>query len=212
MASEDPIASWLSELRQRLRYDPLLAARVLNEVADHLIDAASDEQRAGRSVAEARRRAVERFGQPAEFVSSLPRYEVTLRLASLGAAVGSIAIGVFVVIAIVWLIPPAESSTLPLWTGAALAALLYGAFTWLFFVTRVRAFMPSLMALSSIAALGGALMAIASSILVALRTGDWEFYVLTGGLVVTAHSVTVMSYLYCLKKLWSNRQVPAFPG
>jgi hypothetical protein len=117
---------------------------------------------------------------------------------------------VFLMVAVVWLIPPGESSTRPVFAAAAVGALLYGALTWLYFRASMRALMPALMGLSSIAAVGVAAVAVGQGVYAALRAGDWEFYVLVCGLVVATHALTVIVYLYCWKKRWSSAPFAAF--
>lgn len=210
--SPDPIDAWIAELRRQLRYDPFLASRVLKEVADHLSDAASAEQRAGASPQDARRRAVGRFGSPESFAAGLPRYELTLRLASLVVATATIVAAVFIVVAMLRLVPSSESATLPVWLVAAVSFLMYGALTRLCVLRASQGVVESLMALSSAFAAVSGVAIVGHSGYLGRVTGDWDYYVIMFGGVLIAHALTVLLHLYCLKDECLPVNLPGRPG
>jgi ClpA/ClpB-like protein/S1 RNA binding family protein/HAAS domain-containing protein len=58
----DRIERYLARLRQELRVNLLFRERILEEIADHLLEGAEREQEKGASPEEAQRRVIERFG------------------------------------------------------------------------------------------------------------------------------------------------------
>ena len=65
----DPVSAYLDAVRNELRFDQALAARVCAEVRDH-VDDALREMSAGRPDPQAEVRAVQRFGDPREFAAA----------------------------------------------------------------------------------------------------------------------------------------------
>jgi len=192
----DPVAAYLGELRRQLRLDPWLARRVLQEVADHLAESTDQEQRAGADIAEAGRRAVERFGSAAEFAAQLPHGHPVLRVLTLAAACGSIAVGLLVAWAIVFLLPTENANQIPFWTVVSCGFLGYGALTWLYFAATLRKTLARVLGVASAAAILVGLTAVAHSLYLARTTGDWEAYVTTFGLVLAGHGAGLSTYLW----------------
>jgi len=64
------ISTYLNELRAALRLGPLIRRRIMNEVEDHLREAAARERRAGATPEDAEERAVERFGAATEIAAA----------------------------------------------------------------------------------------------------------------------------------------------
>lgn len=174
MMRHDPVAAYLGELRRQLRMDPWLARRVLREVGDHLHESADLEQRDGADVAEARRRAVERFGPAAEFAAQLPKGDAVLHLLTLAGACGSVAAGLLVAWIVVFLLPPENADQRPFWTVVSGGFLGYGALTWLYSSAALRQALAPVLAVSSAAAIMAGLYAVIHSLYLARVTGDWE--------------------------------------
>jgi hypothetical protein len=194
--AHDPVAGYLEELRRQLRMDPWLARRVLQEVADHLAESADQEQRAGADTAEARRRAVERFGPAAEFAAQLPKGDAVLRLLTLASASGSVAVGLLVAWIVVFVLPAENADQMPFWTVVSCGFLGYGALTWLYFSTSLGRTFARVLALGSASAIFVGLTAIVHSLYLARVTGDWEAYVTIFGLVLAGHGAVLTAYLW----------------
>ena len=75
MSEPTAIAEYLSVFARVLRVGPLQRRRILDEVEDHLREAARSEQAAGAPAIEAERRAIERFGSPARIAEAFRELE-----------------------------------------------------------------------------------------------------------------------------------------
>jgi hypothetical protein len=198
----DPIGAWLAELRRLLRFDPLLAARVLREVTDHLEEAAAAAEHHGLPRGDARLRAVERFGPPGAFVAQLVFHDQTLRIASLAGAAASFLTGLTIAGMVAFVLPAGNADQIPFWTLVAFAFLGYALLTAVYLLRGVRAALSFAAALASLAGLAGGLGAVADSLYRAWATGDWEMYVTLFGLVLAGHAAVLGLQLYRCRAEW----------
>jgi hypothetical protein len=189
---EGPVARYLAELRREFRGNPLLARRVLEEVADHLADAAAAARESGMSDHDAEAAAVERFGPAPRFSRQFDRFALPLRaiLALASLATAGMAVWLFYVIAFV--LPARDPAHVPMWLGMAIAYLAWAALSWAFLVAGPRH------AVLRIAGPLGAALAMAWGLaLVAggLRAAHFEGYLLLMGAVLVVHGLAAIAYL-----------------
>ena len=205
MSPHESIASLLDDLRRRLRFDPLMARRVLPEVTDHLDDGVAGEMRAGASRAAAEARVVERFGSAGDFVARLGDH-ATLRAVVLLAAAGSIAIGVLIALIAMFVLEHDEDAgDLPILAVMSGGYLFYGGLTWLHLSGgAARLLRPLLVFGSAVAVLGGIAVAV-HSLYLALVTGDWEAYATLFGVVLSGHGLILLAYVWYVRTLTTSQ-------
>jgi hypothetical protein len=93
MSDGTRIEAFLAELERRLGRARRDGGRVVAEVREHLLDAAADEQRRGRSPAEAERLALQRFGSARRLARSLGARSPLTRVGRVGALAAVLAGG-----------------------------------------------------------------------------------------------------------------------
>jgi hypothetical protein len=93
MSPHGPIADYLEALARELAFDPPLSRRVRREVEDHLREAAAADP--AEPALEAERRAVGRFGNPAEIAGQYRAAALYARMRRSGALLIIVAAGVF---------------------------------------------------------------------------------------------------------------------
>jgi hypothetical protein len=187
---ESPIARYLAELRRELRGNPLLARRVLEEVADHLADAAAAGRESGMSSHDAEEAAVRRFGPAPAFARRFDRFAPPLRaiLVLCSLATAGMGLWLFWVIAVV--LPARDPAHIPLWLGIATAYLAYAALSWAYLAAGPR--QPVLRIAGpagSAAALAWGLVLIATC----ARAPHFEGYLLLMGVVLVVHAVAAIA-------------------
>jgi hypothetical protein len=189
---EGPIARYLAELRREFRGNPLLARRVLEEVADHLAGAAAAARESGMSDHDAEEAAVRRFGPAPRFSHQFDRFALPLRavLALSSLATAGMAAWLLYVIAIV--LPARDPAHVPLWLGIAIAYLAWAALSWAFLVAGPRH--PVL----RIAGPAGAVIAMAWGLALvagAAQAAHFEGYLLLMGVVLVVHGLAAIAYM-----------------
>ncbi|MBA3584131.1 MAG: hypothetical protein H0W36_06315 [Gemmatimonadetes bacterium] len=194
MGEDDPIETYLKALRRHLRAHPLLARRVLEEVADHLADGVAAAQEAGASLDEAKRAAVTRFGPVSELAGDLSRH-AKLRAASLVGASGSLGSGLMIALIVGFVLPAENADQIPFWTTVAIGFLAYGTLTWLYLSRGFHSLMRLVLMVGSVAGVIVGVAAIGHSLYLARLTGDWEAYVTMFGLALVVHAVALLAYL-----------------
>ncbi|HVP40259.1 MAG TPA: permease prefix domain 1-containing protein [Candidatus Saccharimonadales bacterium] len=199
MSEPGPIQEYLRRLRTGLRGDPRLARRVVQEVADHLGEAARAEEARGLSPAEAERSAVDRFGPPEELVRHYARESAALR--PLGALValaagGSLTVAAWLAWVLLFVLPRRDPGSVPMWTAVMLGFTGYAALTWWHVWYPYRARLRWVLALGSLAAVAAGTYVVLAMDERGRRGQGFEGYVVLMGLVLAGHGALMLLHLW----------------
>jgi hypothetical protein len=189
---ERPIERYLAELRRELRGNPLLARRVLEEVADHLADAAAAGKESGMSSHDAEEAAVRRFGPAAAFARRFDRFAPPFRAILVLCSLATAGMGLWLFWVIAFVLPARDPAHIPLWLGIAIAYLAFAALSWAYLVAGPR--QPVL----RIAAPAGAVLAVAwglGLIVTCARAAHFEGYLLLMGAALVVHGLAAIAYV-----------------
>jgi hypothetical protein len=188
-----PADEYLLQLRHELRYDPLLARRVVEEASDHLDEIVAEERRNGMSQHEAEESAVRRFGPPGPLAREFDGFSMPLK-ALLGlASLATIAVAGWLFTVIAFVLPRHDPSRIPMWTGVAIGFVVYSGLCIAYLVLgpRVRA-LQIVVLLLSVGAIG-----LGGWGVVQMLTADsrhFEGYLLLMGLILAGHGIIAFAY------------------
>ena len=191
---DSPIERYLADLRRELRGDPLLARRVLEEVADHLAEATA-ARRGTMSAHDAEEDAIRGFGPAAELARRFEGFGWPLRLLLVLAAAATTLIAVWLVGVIATVLPARDPAGIPLWSAIATAFLAYSALTATYLVAgpRHRVLRAGVLACSLAAIAAGAY-----GIVTMIRRADaghgFEGYVVLMGVALCGHGLVAIAY------------------
>ena len=189
---EGPIERYLAELRRELRGNPLLARRVLAEVAEHLADAATAARESGMTAHDAEEAAVRRFGPAPGFARQFDRFGPPLRALFALSSLATAAMALWLLYVIAFVLPARDPAHVPLWLGLAISYLAFAALSWAFLVAGPRH------SVLRIAGPAGAVAAVAwGLVLVAngARVTHFEGYLLLMGAILVAHGLAALAYM-----------------
>lgn len=190
-----PIEAYLSSLRREFRGNPLLARRVLEEVGDHLAQAAAEERKSGMSDSEAERRAVERFGPPGEFARKFDRFGPPFRLILLFTSLATVGVSLWLLFVIAVVLPSRDPGHIPLWSWAAGGFFAYSALTWAYLFWGPRhVWLRNAVLGASVVAIALGVYGIHSMIEVGKSGGHFEGYIILMGLELIAHGLSAILY------------------
>jgi hypothetical protein len=192
---DSPIESYLRELRRALKGDPLLARRVLEEVADHLAEAAEEERRSGMSDSDAERNAVRRFGYADRFARGFDRYIMPFRVLLIFASIATVGVALWLFSVIALVLPARDPGHIPLWRAVALCYMAYSALSWGYLVKGPRsAILKWTVTPISVAAIAAGFYGMISMILIGIHGGHFEGYILLMGLLLAGHGAAQIVY------------------
>lgn len=199
---DGPIESYLAELRRELRGNPLLARRVIEEVRDHLAEAAREERGTGMTEQEAEERAVGRFGPPARFARRFDRFAAPFRALLLLASVGTVCVALWLVFVIAVVLPARDPGHIAFWSRAAAVFFGYCALTWAYLIRGPRnPWLRGSVLLASLGAIAAGLSGIGQMIRTARSGGHFEGYIILIGLVLCAHGLSALAYTVLARRL-----------
>jgi hypothetical protein len=192
---DSPIESYLRDLRRALRGDPFLARRILEEVADHLAEAAAEERRSGMSDSDAEKNAVRRFGPADRFARGFDRYVMPFRFLLIFASIATVGVALWLFSVIALVLPARDPGHIPMWRAVALCYLAYSAMSWGYLVKGPRNAILKWIAPSvSVGAVALGLYGMVSMIVVGSRGGHFEGYILLMGFLLAGHGMTQIIY------------------
>jgi hypothetical protein len=190
-----PIQAYLHDIQRGLRWRPVLARRVIAEVADHLAQAAAAEVRAGLTSIEAEEAAVRRFG---------PAFAVVRRYQQAGATQGRLvmAASCATACAAIWLafvtfvLPASGPGVLVVWRSLAAVFMGYSVLSIACVVSGAnRPVLRWSMGCLSIAAVVLGALHIGSILLGSGSQRHFEGYVLLIGAILFGHGLIASVYL-----------------
>lgn len=203
-----PTESYLNELRRQFRGDPLLARRVIEEVADHLAEAVAAERRTGMSQMEAEENAVRRFGPADRFARQFDKFALPLKALLLLASLATMGVGIWLFWVIAVILPAVNAAQIPMWRIVAVCFLAYSALSWAYVLRGPRNAVLRWATLAvSVAAIGLGLYGVVQMVWLGLSGGDFEGYIVLMGLILCGHGLTAIVYTLLANRL--SRQVRA---
>ena len=189
MRRPGPIERYLAELERRLRHDPALAGRVVDEAADHLAESAAAWRRRGMSSEEAEEEAVRRFGSADGLANGLRPAGHPLRFPIVIAAVVTVLVACWLLAVTTWVLPSRDPAHVVFWRTVAGALIVYAALTFAHVGNGSRAWWPGwILAPASVAAVvtGAALIRSYA------YHANAEGYLLLMGVLIGAHGALVL--------------------
>lgn len=200
-----PTAQYLHDLAGALRWRPVLARRVLIEVADHLADAAAHHRNAGLSAEAAEQAAIRQFGPAAQLAGQYRRTGLSLGFFLAAGAGATALVALWLLYVTTFILPARDPADVALWR---IIAGLFGGFSVvsaLVLAAPGRRIRRGLTAALSVAAIAfGVLAALVTSVAGTGSRGG-EGYLLLMGVIVAGHGLVALAF-----SLLSGR-VPA-PG
>ena len=195
MAAPESCFEYLEVLRHELRGNPLLAMRVLEEVADHLAEAVDAERRAGMSEKEAEASAVRRMGDPSRLARKFDRYGLPFRIILVLASLATAGVGLWLVTVIAFVLPSRDPSHIPFWRLVATCFFLYSGLNWAYLILGPRILLLRLtVLLASVGAILAGVYGVYSMLQTAGAGGHFEGYILLMGLILCGHGILALLY------------------
>lgn len=192
---DSPVERYLEELRRELRANPLLARRVLEEVADHLAEAVAAEKRAGADALEAEARAVRRLGEARSLARAFDPFDLPMRVVLLVAASSTVLMALWLSWVVLFVLPARDPAHVGFWRVVAAAFVAYGALTFAFLARGPRsAWLRGTVRLVSVAAVTAGLWGIATMLRVARTGGHFEGYIVLMGALLAGHGLAALAY------------------
>jgi cation transport ATPase len=186
---------YLEILRRELKGNPLLAMRVLEEVADHLAETVDAERRAGMSEQEAEASAVRRMGDPSRLARQFDKYGLPFRIILVLASLATALVGLWLLSVIAFVLPSRDPSHIPFWKLVATCFFAYSALNWAYLILGPRLLLLRLAVLfASIAAILAGIYGIYSMIQTANAGGHFEGYIILMGLILCGHGILALIY------------------
>ena len=190
-----PVEAYLDALRRALRREPLLARRVLEEVADHLAEAVAAGRRSGMSQHEAEEAAVRHFGPAGEFARSFDRFALPFRLLLGFASLATVGVALWLFFVITFVLPSRDPVHIPMWRAVAVCFILYSGLSWTYLLRGPRhAVLRWAVLALSVAAIGCGIYGIVSMIRTADSGGHFEGYIVLMGLILAGHGLCAIVY------------------
>ena len=192
---DSPVEAYLRELRRHLRGNPLLARRVLEEVADHLAEAAAEGRTQGMTRHEAEENAIRRFGPPGPLARRFDRYNLPFRVLLIVASLMTVGVALWLFSVIALVLPARDPAHIPMWRAIALGFLAYSALCLAYLLAGPRN--PVLrwsVLLASLAAAAAGCVFIVGMIRRANAGGHFEGYIILMGLILCAHGLIALIY------------------
>lgn len=203
-----PTESYLAALRGSLRGNPLLARRVIEEVADHLAEAVAAARRSGMSEHDAEEDAVRRFGPPAQFAGQFDRFGLPFRFLLMFASIATIGVGLWLLWVIALVLPARDPAHIPMWRTVALCFFAYSGLSWAYLAVGPRhAALRWAVLLVSLGAIGLGLYGVVAMILQGLEGEHFEGYIVLMGLVLAGHGLSAFAYTLLTRRI--EKQVRA---
>ena len=197
-----PIDAYLNELRCELGREPLLARRVLEEVADHLAEAVAEGRRSGMSEHEAEKDAVRRFGSAHEFARQFDRFALPFRLLLGFASLATVGVALWLFWVIAFVLPARDPVHIPMWRTVAACFLAYSALSWAYLVRGPRNVVLRWLVLTlSAAAIGLGLYGGVAMIRHAAAAGHFEGFIVLMGLVLVGHGLCAIGYTILAQRI-----------
>ncbi|MGE0352368.1 MAG: permease prefix domain 1-containing protein [Gemmatimonadales bacterium] len=190
----DPTAQYLNDLAAALRWRPVLARRVLIEVADHLADAAAHHRNAGLPAEAAEQAAIRQFGPAAQIAGQYRPAGLSLGFLLAAGAGATALVVLWLLYVTTFILPARDPADVTLWR---IIAGLFGGFSVvsaLVLDAPRRRFRRGLTAALSVAAIGfGLLAALVAS---GGETGsrDGEGYLLLMGVMIAGHGMVALAF------------------
>ena len=190
-----PIQSYLEELRRRLRGQPFLARRVIEEIADHLEEGAAAARREGMSALEAEAEAVRRLGPVDRYLDAFPGILAPLRHLFLFGTVVTALVAMWLLFVIVVVLPARDPGQVAFWTW--IQAVL-GIYILLCIISLLRGvcarWLSTALLLLSAASIGAGLYGVLTELRVAQTGGHFEGYLVLLGLVLVGQGGVALAY------------------
>jgi hypothetical protein len=192
---DSPIREYLDRLRRELRGHPLLARRVVEEIADHLAAAAEHERSAGLDPGQAEANAVRRLGPAEQIARQLDPYDLPLRGLVAFWTMATAAVALWLLSVIVLVLPARDPAHVPLWLLVAAGFCAYSGLCVAYLVRGPRrgVLKWSVLALSC-GAIAAGLFGMATMVRIARAGGDFEGYVLLMGIILCGHGLSVIAH------------------
>jgi hypothetical protein len=185
--------AYLRDLKRALRGNPLLARRILAEVADHLAEAVEAGRRTGMTPREAEEDAVRRLGPPDAYARRFDRFALPLKLLLTGASVCTVCVALWLLWVCAVILPARDPSHIPLWRGVAAGYLAYSGLSWVILLRGPRAeVLLGLVVAISVVAVGLGLYGIGQMLDVARTGGHFEGYLVLMGLLLVGHGLAAI--------------------
>ena len=203
-----PTEAYLAELRRSLRGNPLLARRVLEDVADHLAEAVAAARRSGMSERDAEEEAVRRFGPAGPLAAQFDRFGLPFKLLLLFASVATVGVGLWLLWVIRFILPSRDPTQIPMWRTVALCFLAYSGLCWTYLGVGPRNALLRWTVLSvSLAAIAIGLYGVVGMIRQGIQGGHFEGFIVLMGLILAGHGLSAFGYTLLTRRI--EKQVRA---
>ena len=203
-----PTESYLAELRGSLRNNPLLARRVLEEVADHLAEAVAAARRSGMSESDAEENAIRRIGPAAQLADQFDMFGLPFKFLLVFASMATVGVGLWLLSVITFILPSRDPAHIPMWRTVALCFFAYSGLSWTYLAVGPRNAPLRWTVLSaSLAAIGVGLYGIVAMIRQGLAGKHFEGYIVLMGLILAGHGLSAFVYTLLTRRI--EKQVRA---
>jgi len=197
-----PTETYLAQLRRSLRGNPLLARRVLEEVADHLAEAVAAARRSGMSERDAEAEAVRRFGPAGLLAGQFDRFDLPFKLLLLFASVATVGVGLWLLWVITYVLPWRDPTHIAMWRTVALCFLAYSGLCGGYLVAGPRNVPLRLTVLSvSLVAIGLGLYGVVGMIRQGVEGGHFEGFVVLMGLILAGHGLSAFVHALLTRRI-----------
>jgi hypothetical protein len=190
-----PIGRYLESLRREMRANPLLARRVMEEVADHLAEAAAGERNAGMDPIQAEERAVRRMGAAGQVARQFDPYDLPFRALVALWTLATVGMAVWLVSVIAFVLPARDPGHIPMWMGIAAGFFAFSGLSGAYLLRAPRGgwLKWSVMGLAC-AAIAAGLYGIAAMARIADSGGHFEGYIVLMGIILCGHGLTLLAH------------------
>ena len=152
--------------------------------------------------------AIHRFGAPGALVSELDRFGLPLKLLVLGASVATVAVGLWLLWVIAFILPARDPEHIPMWRAVAFAFFGYSLLCWSYLVVGPRNWVLRwTVTAASLTAIAVGLYGVIDMIRLGMAGGHFEGYIVLMGLVLSGHGLSAMVYTLIAQRI--HRQVRA---
>jgi hypothetical protein len=199
-----PIADCLNTLARELSDQHGLAARVEDEVRDHLEESAHAFVQAGLDPLTAERRAVEQFGEPSAVAALLrrrSRLEGFARGLVVVGVLGCFAVAAWLASVIFVLHPPRDRTQLELWSLVMVEFAVYGGVSAWHLAHPRQVVWRWVLAITALPFFGLGCAGVYSQIARAAHGGEFEGYIVLLGAGLATQALAVLLHLVATRRL-----------